>query len=681
MDPPLELLGDQTILPGSGCGRGISIFQPNRPAPSEPLFRVKRWRREPAESYVDPSPKASATSYKSVLNRWDGQGLGAHYKPYSNGPLHMGGLQPPPLRHRREVEWDAHPPGLQYVPPSTLSVHARSYQCQLNHDRPVSAGSASIVQMQPNSVSTFLSGILDVPSNVVKASIADSTTMHALHQQLKTQHHMDWLQLLKQAGSNSELIKSTQDSPNQEAHLIKVVAKFAPSTLAAYFKGWSQWVEFCHCHQVCPYSPPTVFLADFLQVSSKRSSLGVATAQSRALTWVSKYAGFPALLGALQAPITRAYTIPSEISVRKEAAPLPLSFVVYLESCILKELGTAADRLVMGSLLVLIWSSLRWSDALWVTPSALTEDVDVIRGIAVRTKTTSRGMPFAFVKSGLLATSSQVTWSMKWLNLVRQALQRTAEVFPDFTPDFLLPMCGPNVDNPMFTAPMPRTQGVLLLRRLLLQANKDVSVLSIGVHSPKVTLLSWARQIGASEEARMAQGHRRQSGARSNVALYGRDDVHPAIQLQYQIIQRIASGFRPVIPLLRGGAKPVLDKPVSVAPPSEEITPQAQTQLCLPHSEDLVDTDSGESDAGAAPEVQDDMEVPVIHAASADCLFLLNATSSIAHVAAVCDESDPYRVVTVDAGEVRKSFKFACNVRRAAWDAEIIPAETFPEKI
>jgi hypothetical protein len=249
-----------------------------------------------------------------------------------------------------------------------------------------------------------------------------------------------------------------------------------------------------HCHQVCPYSPPTVFLADFLHVSSKRSSLGVATAQSRALTWVSKYAGFPALLGALQAPITRAYTIPSEISVRKEAAPLPLSFVVYLESCILKELGTAADRLLMGSLLVLIWSSLRWSDALWVTPSALTEDVDVIRGIAARPKTTSRGMPFAFVKSGLLATSTQVTWSMKWLNLVRQALQRTSEVFPDFTPDFLLPMCGPSVDHPMFTAPMPGAQGVLLLRRLLFQANKDASVLSIGVHFSKV----YVTELGTS---------------------------------------------------------------------------------------------------------------------------------------------------------------------------------------
>ena len=98
MDIPVELLGEQGTLPGSGRGRGISIFQSERSASSEPLFRVKRWRREPAPRYVDPSPKASATSPKSVLNRFDGQGLGAHYKPFSNGPLNPGGLMPPPLR-------------------------------------------------------------------------------------------------------------------------------------------------------------------------------------------------------------------------------------------------------------------------------------------------------------------------------------------------------------------------------------------------------------------------------------------------------------------------------------------------------------------------------------------------------------------------------------------------------
>ena len=153
---------------------------------------------------------------------------------------------------------------------------------------------------------------------------------------------------------------------------------------------------------------------------------------------------------------------------------------------------------------------------------------------------------------------------IKWLNLVRQALQRTSELFPGFKPDFLIPQCGPNLAHPVFSAPLPRSQGVLLLRKLLLQSHREASVLSVGVHSPKVTLLSWARQIGASEELRMAQGHHRQSGAKFNVALYGRGDVHPAVQLQHQIIQRITAGFRPVIPLLRGGAKPVSDRPVSL---------------------------------------------------------------------------------------------------------------------
>ena len=130
-------------------------------------------------------------------------------------------------------------------------------------------------------------------------------------------------------------------------------------------------------------------------------------------------------------------------------------------------------------------------------------------------------MPFAFLTCGFLSGMTSVSWTTKWLNLVRAALQRTAEAFPGFVPDFLLPMCGPNPDHPMFVAPMPRSQGILILRRLLKTASPDTSLVSIGAHSPKVTFLSWARQVGASEEARMAQGHHRAAGARLNVSLYG----------------------------------------------------------------------------------------------------------------------------------------------------------------
>lgn len=197
----------------------------------------------------------------------------------------------------------------------------------------------------------------------------------------------------------------------------------------------------------------------------------------------------------------------------------------------------------------------------------------------------------------------------------------------------------------------------------------------------KVTLLCWARQIGASEESRQAQGHHRQSGVGQNVALYGRDDVHPAIQLQYQIIQRVAAGFRPVIPLPRGGAKPMIDGPVVVPPVAEDVAPLPEAALNLPDGEDLVGSECEGSDPGApADETQDETYVPVVQAKSTDCVFLLNVSSSVAHVVACCLNSDPCCVVTLDDGQVSKSFKFACNLRRSAWDSEIVPAETFPAK-
>ena len=503
--------------------------------------------------------------------------------------------------------------------------------------------------------------------------------MLALHKQLKSQHIQDWLKLLDRAGPLSELFATTNDSLNANLHRSKVIARFAPSTLAAYLKSWNQWSEFCECSGVCPFQPSVLTVADYLQVSSTKSSLGVATAQSRALTWVARYAGLPMLRDALSSPIIKSYTVPSEVVLRREAAPLPLSFVVFLETQILRDQGTAADRLIMGCLLVLVWSSLRWSDATWVSPSSLTIDDDAIRGVANKTKTTTRGMPFAFLTCGFLSGMTSISWTTKWLNLVQAALQRTAEAFPGFVPDFLLPMCGPNPDHPMFVAPMPRSQGILILRRLLKTASPDTSLVSIGAHSPKVTFLSWARQVGASEEARMAQGHHRAAGARLNVSLYGRDDVHEAINLQKLIVHRISKGFRPVIPMLRGGAKPVSDAPVTLPSTTVQIDGEAPSMNCLPALDDLADTDSGSS---SEEEIRQDgspeLTMTVVQAKSTDCIFLLNTSSLVAHVAACCEPDDPACVVQAQDGDQIRAFRFACNVRRSAFDGQIVPAEVFP---
>ena len=227
---------------------------------------------------------------------------------------------------------------------------------------------------------------------------------------------------------------------------------------------------------------------------------------------------------------------------------------------------------------------------------------------------------------------------------------------------------------------MSRAQGVILLRRFLLQSNSSADVQFVGVHSCKVTFLSWSRQLAIDSELRRHQGHHRASGPGQCVDLYSGDDVHPALQLQRIVLSKISSGFRPVIPLLRGGAPAVIDKPVLVppAPPFPDLP--IETSISAPALEDLDDTDSNASSEAVLD--QDELApAPLIICRCegvADCLFLLNAHSMVAHFASEFDECDAQCVCTVVHAGINKFFKFACGARRAVGDTCISPAESVP---
>ena len=455
-------------LPSPDAGAQELASSSGHSAEAPPMFRVKRYRKKDPVAVDTPlePPRAKAIPAlgRSQLNRWDGLHMASDYQPPSLGTLSVGGLPPPMSRLRWPDVVPAHCGGLQCESFPSLKVHSGSWALQM---APSTAAQKAPLPGRPHvsALPLVVSEPLRLSQDVVAASGTTSSTMLEVHQQLKQQHVQAWLQLLADAGPFSELFQSTAGSDTPDLHQARVVARFAPSTLAAYLRTWQTWIDFCACHQACPYQPSMTLVADFLQVSSRKSSLGVATAQSRSLVWVAKHAGLPQLRQALESPLVRSYVTPSTMALRKEVAPLPLSFVVYLEQAILKEAGSPADRLLMGCVLVLIWSSLRWSDALWISPMQLTEDDDLVRGVAARTKTTTRGMPFAFIKCGLLSGATSSNWATKWLNLVRAALQRTTERFPTFQPDFLIPQCGPSVEHPMFVAPLQRAQGVLILRR------------------------------------------------------------------------------------------------------------------------------------------------------------------------------------------------------------------------
>ena len=169
-------------------------------------------------------------------------------------------------------------------------------------------------------------------------------------------------------------------------------------------------------------------------------------------------------------PLTKAYGLASNPTPRREAPPLPLSFVVFLEKSIINSVGSGADRLAMGGFLLMIWGSLRWSDVHWVFPTELTDDATTLRGWARRTKSATRGMPFGVLRSSFLGHTSPTSWASVWMTLMREAIHRTSVVtmasFPTLSPRRWAQMWITRCD-PLCLSPLPRSQGILLLRRFL----------------------------------------------------------------------------------------------------------------------------------------------------------------------------------------------------------------------
>jgi hypothetical protein len=108
--------------------------------------------------------------------------------------------------------------------------------------------------------------------------------------------------------------------------------------------------------------------------------------------------------------------------------------------------------------------------------------------------------------------------------------------------------------------------------------------------------------------------------------------------------------------MLRGGAKPVADSPVTLPPTTLELEVEASSSSCLPALDDLADTDSGSSsDETGMDDGSPELTVQVVQAKSADCIFLLNSSSMVAHVAACCEPDDSLCVIKVQDGDITRA--------------------------
>lgn len=240
----------------------------------------------------------------------------------------------------------------------------------------------------------------------------------------------------------------------------------------------------------------------------------------KCLRWLAKAAEMPALSGLLASELITSFLKGSgELSLRKEALPLPMAVVIAWEKAACSDSISQWVRLLLGGFLVAVWASLRFLDLQRCDISSINIADSCVRGCCFQTKVTKRGQPFALITAGFTASSFGDSWVEFWL----QQLQASSRAVAPFKPDFLIPSLNSN-ESPAFETPLSYVAALRALRWAI-QTPWASPLLSpaeaqqFTLRSLKVTFLAAAAQLRLDERARQLQGHREFD----SVQLYSRD--------------------------------------------------------------------------------------------------------------------------------------------------------------
>ena len=217
----------------------------------------------------------------------------------------------------------------------------------------------------------------------------------------------------------------------------------------------------------------------------------------------------------------------------REAIPLSLQMVKNLE--IACSSAAEDDLWLILCFLLMIFGSLRWSDAQRMDLASVVCDRDCLYGWSWRCKQDSAGMPWGVVCEGVSGG--------KWGHMFFRELARLRSLSP--SRDFLIGRSG---------SPIGYSTALAHFRRCLVKCCglTLAAAAEFTMHSMKCTFLTWAQQAGVGSRDSAAQGHHREPNVNKCVSKYGRDDVLPQLRCQRVVLDKLATGWEPFVPLRRG---------------------------------------------------------------------------------------------------------------------------------
>jgi len=428
----------------------------------------------------------------------------------------------------------------------------------------------------------------------------------------------------------SQLYEQLRSSELMVDHVKRVMSNFEPETLARFFGAWDCWMAHCTAAEIDNQGVTLDFTADFmLDVLSsakqdRRKTAGGNRIKSidsmiRGMKFVADHAGARNLVSILESsliyPEARSFRsgvgynsgitrILPRFTQRREVFAPALATIQAFERRILKAGTPAHEKIFLGNLVSMFWSSMRWADVQRTQPSTLIIDSRAMRGSAWQTKTSKRGQPFGASTYGFSSRPPDWGWAhwyykelKVWVEGIYDKASQAGGSLPsiDFLqPDFVSSSEGHMENVVLFSRLMPFGKAQTLFRRAIQAPWMEEARLLVDkaiqhtLHGIKSGVLSAAKQLSSiSSEDRADQGHHKSTGTGpSSVRLYSRDDVHGALRCQDALIQSCSTGWLPMTVRLRGAGNILRQPPVQVEPVpsswySQEILPEFDSSPIL----------------------------------------------------------------------------------------------------
>ena len=224
-----------------------------------------------------------------------------------------------------------------------------------------------------------------------------------------------WKDLCITLMTASSCLPDIFSSANCDKLLEKLLCRVSDTTALRYISSAVKMISALQDLGLPLEAPSQVQLIDSWLAAQKESGRDTSLHSEnalKALRWLKQTAAlhlWPDLYQALFA--TGAW---KQVSPRKESIPLPLAFVVWLETRILMDAFDTCTTVFAGAVLLCIWGSLRFSDVQHVLWSDSILDDTSFRAASYRTKT-SRFMPFGIHCGGFYQRPASQSWLLRWL--------------------------------------------------------------------------------------------------------------------------------------------------------------------------------------------------------------------------------------------------------------------------